>query len=88
VAHGFAGGEFTGKRGDIVGTLAARGNGAVSSFSIDSGGDMAVDGAMLVAGGDLTFDGGSIFGNHVADYRGTLDESRVAPGTLAQTSST
>jgi choice-of-anchor A domain-containing protein len=80
----FAGGGFSARSGDIVGTLAARGNVTVSSFSVDSGGDPAVDGATLVAGGDLTFDGGSIFGNHIADYRGTLDESSVGPGTFTR----
>ncbi|MCK4178025.1 choice-of-anchor A family protein [Aciditerrimonas ferrireducens] len=76
----FAGGGFTAQSGDIVGTLAAGGNVTVSSFRVDSGNDPAVDGATLVAGGNLTFKRGSIAGNHVADYRGTRDESGVAPG--------
>jgi choice-of-anchor A domain-containing protein len=84
----FAGGGFTAQSGDIVGTLAAGGNVTVSSFSVNSGHDPAVDGAILVAGGNLTFDGGSIDPpryqprDDVADYRGTLDESGVGPGTF------
>jgi choice-of-anchor A domain-containing protein len=78
----FAGGNFSAQNGDIQGPLAAGGNVSLQHFTVDSANDPAVKGAELVAGGNLSFTNGSIGGNHVADYRGTVAETRVSPGSF------